>query len=114
MRAAAPQGVSAAVDLAGTEEALDVSLELVADRARIASVTGPPRRAGAGIKLLGYGPGQDPGTEIRSAARADLVGRAGSGALRVIVDATFSLADAAKAHEAGLAGHGPGKLVLIP
>jgi NADPH:quinone reductase-like Zn-dependent oxidoreductase len=114
VRAAAPQGVSAAVDLAGTEEALDVSLELVADRARIASVTGPARRAEAGIKLLGYGPGQDPGTEIRNAARPGLVERAGSGALRVIVDATFPLADAAKAHEAGLAGHGPGKLVLIP
>ncbi|MFI5842569.1 NADP-dependent oxidoreductase [Catenuloplanes sp. NPDC051500] len=114
VRAAAPQGISAAIDLAGTDEALDVSLELVADRTRIASITGSPRRATAGIKLLGYGPGQDAGAEIRAAARADLVARAGSGALRVIVDATFPLADAAKAHETGLAGHGPGKLVLIP
>ncbi|MGH1554424.1 zinc-binding dehydrogenase [Streptomyces sp. L7] len=40
--------------------------------------------------------------------------RAGSGALRVRVDTTFPLAEAAKAHEAGLAGHAPGKLVLIP
>jgi NADPH:quinone reductase-like Zn-dependent oxidoreductase len=106
--------VSAAVDFAGTDEALDVSLELVADRARIASITGPPRRAEVGIKLLGYGPGQDAGTEIRDAARGDLVARAGSGALRVIIDTAFPLADAAKAHEAGLAGHAPGKLVLIP
>lgn len=114
VRAAAPQGVSAAVDLAGTDEALDVSLELVADRTRIASITGSPRRATAGIKLLGYGPGQDAGTEFRAAARADLVARAGSGALRVVVHATFPLADAAKAHEVGVAGHAPGKLVLIP
>jgi NADPH:quinone reductase-like Zn-dependent oxidoreductase len=114
VRAAAPQGVTAAVDFAGTDEALDVSLELVADRTRIASVTGSPRRATTGIKLLGYGPGQDAGTEIRAAARRDLVERAGSGALRVVVDSTFPLAEAAKAHEVGLAGHAPGKLVLIP
>ncbi|HEY2267716.1 MAG TPA: NADP-dependent oxidoreductase [Streptosporangiaceae bacterium] len=114
VRAAAPQGISAAVDFAGTDEALDVSLELVADRARIASIAGSPRRAEAGIKLLGYGPGQDAGTEIRDAARGDLVERAGSGALRVIIDTTFPLADAAKAHEIGMAGHAPGKLVLIP
>lgn len=114
VRAAAPRGVSAAVDFAGTDEALDVSLELVADRARIASIAGPPRRAGTGIKLLGYGPGQDAGTEIRAAARSDLAERAGSGALRVLIAATFPLADAAKAHETGRAGHAPGKLVLVP
>ncbi|MFG1793355.1 NADP-dependent oxidoreductase [Nocardia sp. NPDC049149] len=114
VRAAAPQGVSAAVDFAGTDEALDVSLELVADRSRIASITGSPRRAESGIKVLGYGPGEDAGAEVRAAARGDLVDRAGSGALRVIVDATFPLAEAAKAHEVGLAGHAPGKLVLIP
>jgi NADPH:quinone reductase-like Zn-dependent oxidoreductase len=114
VRDAAPQGVSAAVDFAGTDEALDVSLELVADRTRIASIAGSPRRAEAGIKLLGYGPGQDPGTELRSTARGELVERAGSGALRVIVDTSFPLADAAQAHKAGIAGHAPGKLVLIP
>ncbi|RDI66338.1 NADP-dependent oxidoreductase [Nocardia pseudobrasiliensis] len=114
VRAAAPQGVTAAVDFAGTDEALDVSLELVADRDRISSITGSPRRAATGIKSLGYGPGEDAGAELRNAARGELVERAGSGALRVIVDATFPLAEAAKAHEVGIAGHAPGKLVLIP
>ncbi|MBU2666334.1 NADP-dependent oxidoreductase [Actinoplanes bogorensis] len=109
VRAAAPDGIDAAIDLAGTDEALDVSLELVADRARIASITGSPRRATAGIKLLGYGPGQDAGTEIRAAARAQLVESAGSGALRVIVDVMLPLDEAAKAHKIG-----HGKLVLIP
>ncbi|MGY0235354.1 NADP-dependent oxidoreductase [Longispora urticae] len=115
VRAAAPGGVSAAVDFAGTDEALDVSLDLVADRTRIASITGSsPLRATAGIRLLGYGPGEDAGAELRDAARGELVDRAGSGALRVVVDTTFPLAEAAKAHEVGLAGHAPGKLVLIP
>lgn len=114
VRAVAPRGVTAAVDFAGTDEALDVSLELVADPARISSITGGPRRAETGIKRLGYGPGEDAGAELRDAARGDLVERAGSGSLRVIVDSTFPLAEASKAHEVGIAGHAPGKLVLIP
>ncbi len=114
VRAVAPQGIDAAIDLAGTDEALDVSVELVADRTRIASITGSARRDETGIKLIGYGPGQDAGTAVRADARAGLVERAGSGRLRVVVDATFPLADAAKAHEVGIAGHAPGKLVLIP
>jgi NADPH:quinone reductase-like Zn-dependent oxidoreductase len=114
VHAVAPQGIDAALDLVGTEEALDVSLEFVADPKRIASITGPPRRAQAGIKLIGYGPGQDAGTELRAAAREDLVDRAGSGSLRVIIDATFPLQDAAKAHKLGLAGHPPGKVALLP
>ncbi|WP_409489589.1 NADP-dependent oxidoreductase [Amycolatopsis sp. cmx-11-12] len=114
VRAVVPQGVTAAVDFAGTDEALDVSLELVADPARISSITGGSRRAETGIKRLGYGPGEDAGAELRDAARGDLVERAGSGSLRVIVDSTFPLAEASKAHEVGIAGHAPGKLVLIP
>ncbi|MET9489720.1 NADP-dependent oxidoreductase [Nocardia sp. NPDC006630] len=114
VKSAAPQGITAAVDFAGTDEALDVSLELVPDRTRIASIAGSPRRAEAGIKVLGYGPGQDAGTELRAAARGDLIERAASGTLRILVDTTFPLDQAAKAHEVGIAGHAPGKLVLIP
>ena len=73
VRALAPDGVDAAIDAAGTDEAIDVSLALVADRARIATIAaferGPARR----IKVLGGGPGADPGTEIRDAARFELV-----------------------------------------
>ena len=69
MREAAPEGVTAAVDLAGTDEALDTSLALVEDRTRIASVAGSDRRARAGIKRLGYGPGADAGGAVRAAAR---------------------------------------------
>lgn len=114
VRAAAPQGADAAADLVGTDEALDTSLELVAGRQRIASIAGTPRRAEAGIHVIGSAPGQDMGTEIRYAARADLAERAGAGRLRVIIDSTFALTGAAKAHEIGVAGHAPGKLVLIP
>ncbi|MEV6768736.1 NADP-dependent oxidoreductase [Nocardia sp. NPDC051030] len=114
VKTAAPQGITAAVDFAGTDEALDVSLALVPDPTRIASITGSPRRAETGIKLLGYGPGEDAGADLRDAARADLIAQAASGTLRVIIDTTFPLAEAAKAHEIGISGHAPGKLVLIP
>ncbi|WP_020495706.1 NADP-dependent oxidoreductase [Sciscionella marina] len=114
VRAAAPDGATTALDLVGTDEALDTSLAVVADRNRIVSITGGPRRAEEGITRLGYGPGEDAGTTVREAARSALVTQAGAGTLRVIVDATYPLDQAADAHRAGLAGHPPGKLVLIP
>jgi NADPH:quinone reductase-like Zn-dependent oxidoreductase len=45
VRAAAPDGVAAALDLVGTDEALDTSLALVGCPCRIASIAGGPRRA---------------------------------------------------------------------
>src|ERR1700691_5279849 len=60
VRALAPDGVDAAIDCVGSDEAVDVSLELVADRDRIASIAAFSRGAEVGIKLLGGGPGADP------------------------------------------------------
>ncbi|MDT8912569.1 NADP-dependent oxidoreductase [Amycolatopsis sp. PS_44_ISF1] len=114
VRAAAPGGITAAVDLVGTGEAFETSLELVADRQRIATISGDDRHLAAGIKVLGYGPGQDAGTELRNAARAELAELAGTGALQVVISAVHPLAEAAKAHQSGLDGHAPGKLVLEP
>ncbi|MBP2458837.1 NADPH:quinone reductase-like Zn-dependent oxidoreductase [Clavibacter michiganensis] len=114
VRAAAPQGIDAAVDTVGTDEALDVSVALVADRGRIASITGSDRRAEAGIRLLGYGPGQDAGTEHRASVRQELADHAGAGRLLVRIAGTFALADAADAHRFARRSHAPGKVVLLP
>lgn len=114
VRRAAPGGVDAALDLAGTDEAVDVSLALVADRARIATIVAHARGLQAGIRVLGGGPGADGGAEIRQAARLELARRAGDGSLKVFVTQTFPLADAASAHQAILTGHTLGKIVLIP
>jgi NADPH:quinone reductase-like Zn-dependent oxidoreductase len=113
VRAAAPGGVDAALDLVGTDEAVDVSLELVADRARIATIAAFARGPAAGIKLLGGAPGADPGTQIRDAARLELAQLAGDGTLKVFVTQTFPLARAADAHRAIIGGHTSGKIVLI-
>lgn len=114
VRAAAPDGVHAAADLVGTDEAVDVSVELVADRARIATIAGFGRGAQAGIKLLGGGPGADPGTDIRAAARLQITEAAAAGRLRVLIAASHPLRDAAAAHRQIMTGHTTGKVVLVP
>ncbi len=104
--------IDVALDLVGSDEALDVSTELVADRARIATIAGFARGFSLGIKVLGGAPGADPGTAIRDAARAELAQLAGSGALRVIIAKTYPLAEAAAAHQALKTAHTVGKLAL--
>jgi NADPH:quinone reductase len=113
VRALAPDGVDVAIDCIGTDEALDVSLELVADRSRIATIVAFARGLEDGIKVLGGGPGADPGTELRNAARLELAQLAGDGKLQVPIK-TMALADAAEAHREGAHLHTHGKVVLIP
>ncbi|MFF0156449.1 zinc-binding alcohol dehydrogenase family protein [Streptomyces sp. NPDC005263] len=114
VRAAAPDGVDAAADLIGTDEAVDVSVELVADPARIATIAAFQRGAQAGIKVLGGAPGADPGTEIRAAARLQLTEAAGAGRLRVLIADSYPLREAAAAHRQIMTGHTTGKIVLVP
>jgi NADPH:quinone reductase-like Zn-dependent oxidoreductase len=110
----APGGVDAALDLVGTDEAWDVSMAMVSDKARIATIVAFRRGLQAGIKVLGGAPGADPGTEIRGRARLELARLAQDGKLRVLVSQTFPLAEAAAAHHAILDGHTTGKIALIP
>ncbi|HKY57052.1 MAG TPA: NADP-dependent oxidoreductase [Aeromicrobium sp.] len=114
VRELAPDGIDAAFDTVGSQEALDVSLALVADRDRIATIANFVGGAEAGIKVLGGGPGADPGTEIRAAAKSELADLAAAGRFKVIVDRTFPLADVADAHAYQASGHATGKVVLIP
>jgi NADPH:quinone reductase-like Zn-dependent oxidoreductase len=111
--ALAPEGVDAALDFIGTDEAIDVSIALVDDRSRIVTIVSTPRVGELGIKAIGGGPGADPGTEIRAAARLELVRRVEQGSLRVIVDATYPLSEVQAAHRELMSGHAHGKIVLI-
>ena len=113
--AAGLNGVDAAVDAVGTDEAVDTSLEVVSDRERIATIVAFERGNEAGIKTLGAGGGAtDPGTDIRSQAWFELTSLAADGKLEVIVARTFALAEAAAANEFVMAGHAGGKAVLLP
>jgi NADPH:quinone reductase-like Zn-dependent oxidoreductase len=112
VRSLAPSGVDAAVDAVGTDEAVDVSLELVPDRSRIATLVAFARAKERGIKGLGGAPGADPGTEIRAAARNELVELADAGKVTVHVAHTYPISQAAEAHRELQRGHVHGKLVL--
>ncbi|MDM8083469.1 NADP-dependent oxidoreductase [Cellulomonas cellasea] len=105
---------TAALDTAGTDEALDASVALVADRSRIATIAAFDRGAELGIQVLGNGPDADPGDDIRDAARAHLARLADEGVLDIRVARTYPLDDAGRAHEDSRSGHARGKLVLIP
>ncbi|MGH3498677.1 MAG: quinone oxidoreductase family protein [Nocardioidaceae bacterium] len=109
-----PDGVDAAIDAIGTDEAVETSLALVPDRSRIASIAAFGRAAKDGIKLLGGGPGADAGEEVRGPARLDLVRLAEAGALTVVVAGVYPLADVAAAHAQVGGGHSHGKVVLVP
>jgi len=110
----APGGVDAAIDTVGSDEALDVSVALVADRNRIVTIAAFRRGVELGIKVIGAGPGGDPGTEFRAAARLELVRQAEAGKLRVRMAGTYRLDEAAAAHRELLSGHTHGKIVLVP
>jgi NADPH2:quinone reductase len=114
IRAIAPDGVDAALDAVGTEEAVDTSVALVADRDRIVTLVAVQRGFELGLKVLGGAPGADPGTEVRAAARLKLARLAEAGDLHVLVAAVYPLADAAAAHRALATGHTHGKIVLVP
>jgi NADPH:quinone reductase-like Zn-dependent oxidoreductase len=103
--------VDAALDLVGTDEALDTSVELVADRGRIATIAGFGRAAELGIAAL---TGADGGQAIRDGSRAELIALAAAGKLEVTVDQSFPLSEAAEAHRYLQKGHAHGKVVLIP
>ncbi|AXH34984.1 NADP-dependent oxidoreductase [Humibacter sp. BT305] len=100
-----------ALDTVGGAEGLDAAVALVADRSRIATIADFERGAALGIRLLGSGPGADPGAALRNAARAPLVALAAQGALTVAVAATYPLSSAA---DALTLPHAPGKVALLP
>ncbi|MBF9130952.1 NADP-dependent oxidoreductase [Plantactinospora sp. S1510] len=103
VRALTPDGVDAALDGAGGD-ALEVSLEVVADRKRILTLVEHARSGELGISVT---------PNLRSARRlAELVDLYARGRLRIHVRRTLPLHRAADAHRDVETGHGRGKLVL--
>jgi NADPH:quinone reductase-like Zn-dependent oxidoreductase len=112
VREAAPGGVVAALDCVGTDEAVDVSIALVADRDRIVTIAAFERARADGLTAIA---GAMPASQAyRDSVRADLVRLAGEGRLVVPVARTFPLADALEATELLMSQHPGGKLVLQP
>ncbi|GAA2056062.1 NADP-dependent oxidoreductase [Williamsia deligens] len=112
LRELAPDGITAAYDAVGTDEAIDSSLGLGIDRSRIVTVAAFGRVESDGIVGIG---GSDPDSaRRRDAARADLLGLVEAGRLVSPVAATFPLSDVADAHRLLQASHPIGKIILLP
>ncbi|MDR6614081.1 NADP-dependent oxidoreductase [Leifsonia sp. 1010] len=109
----AAQGpIAAALDTVGTEEAVDVSLDLVPDRRRIVTIVASQRAQQEGFHAV-FG-AQPESQAFRDSVRGSLLELAGSGRLQVPVARTYPLADAPEALAFLKEGHPGGKLALLP
>ena len=116
MRAAAPQEVTVAIDAAGTDEAIETSLELVADRDRIATLVRGRDAASFGIRAFSGG-GPRPLSEREQGWRREAIpvtiALIAAGRFSVELGPSFPLAKAAAAHQAVQDGT-DGKVTLVP
>jgi NADPH2:quinone reductase len=114
--ALAPDGITVALDAAGTDEALQTSVALVADRSRVATLVRGRDAAALGIRAFSGGSPQ-PLTPRQQAWRAEAVPVAlallAAGRFSIELGPALPLADAAEAHRLVEAGV-DGKVTLTP
>jgi NADPH:quinone reductase len=111
VRRAAPEGVAAALDTTGSDQAIDASLALVADRRRIVTTAAFGRAAADGFRSIGAAnPASGP---FRAQARARIIALAAAGDLTVPIARTFPLSQAPAALAALRGPHPAGKLALV-
>jgi NADPH:quinone reductase len=111
VRQTAPDGVDAAIDTVGVDDAIDVSLALVSDRRRIVSTAAFGRVKQDGFQVVGGSvPRSGP---FRAAVRRSLLDLAAGGKLTVPIGQTFRFSDARRAVEALRGKHPYGKLALV-
>lgn len=117
VRAAAPQGVTVALDCIGTDEAIETSLELVTDHTRIATIVRGPDAASLGIRAFSGG-SPEPLTAQELTWRAEANGVAieliTAGDFQIELGPELPLAEAARAHELIEAHAARGKITLVP
>ncbi len=104
--------IAAALDAVGTDEAVEVSLELVSERRRIVTIVAAGRaRAEGFLAIAGSLPDS---ARFRDAVRGELVALAGAGRLVVPMAGTYPLAQAREATRVLATGHPGGKIALLP
>ena len=113
VHAAAPDGVTVALDCIGTDEAIEVSLSLVADRGRILTIAASDAKA-AELGILKIAGAMPDSAAYRDSVRTHLVGLAADGRLEVPMAGTYPLSRALDAADVLLGQHPGGKLALIP
>ncbi len=111
VRSVVPEGVSAALDTTGSDEAIDVSIALVPDRGRIVTIAASQRAKTDHILWIGASnPSSGP---YRASQRARLLGLAGEGLIEVPIGATYPMREAKAALTALHGRHHNGKLALV-
>ena len=117
VREAAPADVTVALDCAGTDEAIETSLALVADRDRIATIVRGPDAASFGIRAFSGGsPNPLTAEELawRAEALPETIALLAAGDFTIELGPELPLTEAAQAHELVESGAASGKIVLIP
>lgn len=109
VRAAAPEGVHAALDAAGQGGAVTVSIELTGGTDRVVTIADAPGAHQHRVRFTGGGEG---GSATRPALAEALALRE-AGTLRLPIHRTYPLAEAADAHRASEYGHLTGKLIIL-
>jgi NADPH:quinone reductase len=112
VRAAAPDGVDAGLDCVGTDEAVDVSLELLGGADRFVTIAAKDRAAAEGFRAIGGALPES--AAYRKTVRQHLIDLAARGDLVVPVARTFPLAEAPAALDLLRTEHPGGKLALLP
>jgi NADPH:quinone reductase len=111
LRDLAPEGFAAAYDCVGTDEAVDVSLALVAPD-RLVTIAAAGRAGEEGFEVVGAA--RPDSAAFRDSNRAALIEMAARGELVVPVRRTYPLEEAGAALSFLAEGHPGGKLALIP
>lgn len=112
LEAADSARIDAALDAVGTDEAIDVSLMLVADRSRLVTIAAPAAAARYGFPAIA---GSMPNSaRFRDDIREHLVELAERGALVVPVAHELPLELAPQALALSASGHPGGKIALVP
>lgn len=117
VRAAASSPVTVALDCAGTDEAIETSLALVADRDRIATIVRGPDAASFGIRAFSGGsPLPLTAQELawRAEALPETIALLDAGDFTIELGPQLPLAEAARAHELMESGAASGKIILLP
>lgn len=109
--------VTVALDCAGTDEAIEASLSLVANRGRIATIVRGPDAAAFGIRAFSGG-SPEPLTaqeiEWRVEGIAVAIDMIASGDFQVELGPELPLSEAAEAHRLIESNQARGKIILVP
>jgi NADPH:quinone reductase-like Zn-dependent oxidoreductase len=108
VRAVAPEGVDAALDLSGQSEALAASVELTGGKDRVLEIANPAAAGEYGVAFTSGGPDENRGKP----AFEEALKLTAAGKLKLPVHRAYPLAEAAQAQRASEAGHLTGKIVL--